>query len=188
MHYGEEGAFTGEISASMLVALGVSHVIIGHSERRQYFGETDDTVNRKLVAALKHRLVPIVCIGEHEEQRERGETEEVLCQQISRAIHQIDAARLHTMVIAYEPIWAIGTGKTATPDIAAQAHLVIRSEVARMVGRPVADAMRILYGGSVKPENAPALLSQPEIDGALIGGASLDPHSLNAIVKEGETN
>ena len=116
MHYAEEGAFTGEISASMLVALGVSHVILGHSERRQYFGETDDTVNRKLVTALKHRLVPIVCIGEHEEQRERGETAEVVCQQISRAIHQIDAARLHTMVIAYEPIWAIGTGKTATEE------------------------------------------------------------------------
>src|ERR1700683_938958 len=141
MHFAEEGAFTGEISASMLVALGVSHVILGHSERRQYFGETDDTVNRKLATALKHRLVTIVCIGEHEEQRERGETEEVLCQQISRAIHQLDAARLHSMVIAYEPIWAIGTGKTATPDMAAQAHLIIRSEVARMVGRPVADAM-----------------------------------------------
>jgi triosephosphate isomerase (TIM) len=187
MHYAEEGAFTGEISASMLVALGVSHVILGHSERRQYFGETDDTVNRKLVTALKHRLVPIVCIGEHEEQRERGETEDVLCQQISRAIHGLDAARLHSMVIAYEPIWAIGTGKTATPDMAAQAHLVIRSQVARLAGRPLADAMRILYGGSVKPENAHALLSQPEIDGALIGGASLDPHSLNSIVKAGET-
>jgi triosephosphate isomerase (TIM) len=183
MHYAEEGAFTGETSASMLVALGVSHVILGHSERRQYFAETDDTVNRKLVTALKHRLVPIVCVGEHEEQRERGETQQVICQQISRAIYQIDAARLHTMVIAYEPIWAIGTGKTATPAIAAEAHLIIRSEVARMVGRPVADAMRILYGGSVKPENAQALLNQPEIDGALVGGASLDPHSFDAIVQ-----
>jgi triosephosphate isomerase len=185
MHFAEEGAFTGEISASMLVALGVSHVILGHSERRQYFAETDDDVNRKLIAALKHHLVPIVCIGENEEQRERGTTEEVVCRQISRAIHQIEATKLRPMVIAYEPIWAIGTGKTATPAIAAEAHLIVRSEVARLVGRPVADALRILYGGSVKPENAGALLSQPEIDGALVGGASLDPHSLTAIVKAG---
>ena len=188
MHYAEEGAFTGEISASMLVASGVSHVILGHSERRQYFAETDDTVNRKLVTALKHRLVPIVCIGEHQEERERGETEEVLCRQISRAIRQIDAAKLHSVVIAYEPIWAIGTGKTATPAIAAEAHLIIRSQVALLVGRPIADAMRILYGGSVKPDNARALLNQPEIDGALIGGASLDPQSLDSIVKAGETS
>jgi triosephosphate isomerase len=185
MHFAEEGAFTGEISASMLVSLGVSHVIIGHSERRQYFGESDDDVNRKLIAALKHHLVPIVCVGENEEQRERGLTEEVVCRQISRAIHQIEATKLRPMVIAYEPIWAIGTGKTASPAIAAEAHLIVRSEVARLVGRPVADALRILYGGSVKPENAGALLNQPEIDGALVGGASLDPHSLTAIVKAG---
>jgi triosephosphate isomerase len=185
MHFAEEGAFTGEISASMLVSLGVSHVIIGHSERRQYFAESDDDVNRKLIAALKHHLVPIVCIGENEEQRERGLTEEVVCRQISRAIHQIEATKLRPMVIAYEPIWAIGTGKTASPAIAAEAHLIVRSEVARLVGRPVADALRILYGGSVKPENAGALLNQPEIDGALVGGASLDPHSLTAIVKAG---
>jgi triosephosphate isomerase len=182
MHFAEEGAFTGEISATMLVALGVSHVILGHSERRQYFAETDETVNKKLMAALKHRLVPIVCVGEQEEQRENGMTEEVLCRQITRALHQIDPAKLGPMVIAYEPIWAIGTGKTATPAIAAEAHLIVRSEVARLVGRPVADALRILYGGSVKPENCHALMSQPEIDGALIGGASLDPHSLAAIV------
>jgi triosephosphate isomerase len=183
MHFAEEGAFTGEISATMLVALGVSHVILGHSERRQYFAETDETVNKKLMAALKHRLVPIVCVGEQEEQRENGMTEEVLCRQITRALHQIDPAKLGPMVIAYEPIWAIGTGKTATPAIAAEAHLIVRSEVARLVGRPVADALRILYGGSVKPENCHALMSQPEIDGALIGGASLDPHSLAAIGK-----
>ncbi len=185
MHFAEEGANTGEISASMLSALGVSYVILGHSERRQYFAETDDTVNRKLIAALKHHLVPIVCIGEHEEQRESGTTEQVLCRQISQAIHEIDAARLRPMVVAYEPVWAIGTGKTATPAIAAEAHLMIRSEVARLVGRHVADALRILYGGSVKPENARALLSQPEIDGALVGGASLDPNSLTDIVKAG---
>jgi triosephosphate isomerase (TIM) len=185
MYFAEEGAFTGEISASMLVALGVSHVILGHSERRQYFGETDESVNRKLVAALKHHLIPIVCIGEHEEQRETGMTEEVLCRQISRAIQEIEPSKLRPMVIAYEPIWAIGTGKTATPAIAAEAHLIVRSEVARLAGRHVADSLRILYGGSVKPENARALLSQPEIDGALVGGASLDPHSLTAIVKAG---
>jgi triosephosphate isomerase (TIM) len=188
MHFAEEGAFTGEISATMLVALGVSHVILGHSERRQYFHETDETVNKKLVAALKHRLTPIVCVGEQEEQRENGMTEEVVCRQISRALHQIDPAKLGPMVIAYEPIWAIGTGKTATPAIAAEAHLIVRTEVARLVGRPVADALRILYGGSVKPENCNALMSQPEIDGALVGGASLDPHSLAAIVKAGEAS
>ena len=185
MHFAEEGAFTGETSASMLVALGVTHVILGHSERRQYFAETDDTVNRKLATALKHHLVPIVCIGEHEKERESGMTEQVVCRQISRAIHQIDPAKLRTMIVAYEPIWAIGTGKTATPAIAAEAHLIIRSEVARLIGRPMADALRILYGGSVKPENSEALLGQPEIDGALVGGASLDPHSLAAIVKAG---
>jgi triosephosphate isomerase len=185
MHCAEEGAFTGEISASMLVDLGVSHVIIGHSERRQYFGETDENVNEKLKAALKHHLSPIVCIGEREEQRESGMTTEVVCRQITRALDQIDPAKLHKMVIAYEPIWAIGTGKTATPALAAEAHLTIRSEVARLVGRPIADAMRVLYGGSVKPENAHALLSQPEIDGALVGGASLDPHSFAAIIKAG---
>jgi triosephosphate isomerase len=182
MHFAEEGAFTGEISASMLVALGVSHVILGHSERRQYFAETDEMVNKKLIAALKHRLVPIVCVGENEEQRENGMTEEVICRQVSQAIHQVDAGKLHPMVIAYEPVWAIGTGKTATPAIAAEAHFVIRSEIARLVGRPVADALRILYGGSVQPGNCKALVSQPEIDGALVGGASLDPHSLSVIV------
>jgi triosephosphate isomerase len=185
MHFAEEGAFTGEVSAGMLVDLGVSYVILGHSERRQYFAETDDTVNRKLVTALKHRLIPIVCVGEHEEQRENGMTEEVVCRQIHGALHGIDATRLHSLVIAYEPIWAIGTGKTATPAIAAEAHLIVRSEVARLVGRHLADGLRILYGGSVKPENAGALLSQPEIDGALVGGASLDPHSFAAIVKAG---
>jgi triosephosphate isomerase (TIM) len=188
MHFAEEGAFTGEVSAAMLVALGVTHVILGHSERRQYFAETDDTVNRKLVTALKHRLIPIVCVGEHEEQRESGMTEEVLRRQISQAIHQIDATRLRPVIIAYEPIWAIGTGKTATPAIAAEAHLMIRSEIARLVGRHFADSLRILYGGSVKPENAGALCSQPEIDGALVGGASLDPNSLAAIVKAGESS
>jgi triosephosphate isomerase (TIM) len=181
MHFAEEGAYTGEISASMLKALHVTHVILGHSERRQYFAETDETVHLKLVAALNHRLVPIVCVGEHLEERENGKTGEVLCRQIKLALAQIDPARLGPLVVAYEPVWAIGTGRTATPQLAAEAHLMIRSEVARVAGRPVADGLRILYGGSVKPENAASLLNQPEIDGALVGGASLDPHSFARI-------
>jgi triosephosphate isomerase (TIM) len=185
MHFDDAGAFTGEISPPMLLALGVTHVILGHSERRQFFCETDDSVNKKLVAALKHNLIPIVCIGEHEHERDAGMTREVLCRQISRALHQVDPAKLAPVVVAYEPIWAIGTGKTASPATAAEAHFIVRSEIARLVGRPIAEAMRILYGGSVKPENAEALLSQPEIDGALVGGASLDPQSFTAIVKAG---
>ncbi len=182
MHFAEEGAYTGEISASMLTALGVTHVILGHSERRQYFAETDETVHKKLVTALKHGLIPIVCIGEHLEERENGKTDEVLSRQISIAIQQINPAELTPMVVAYEPVWAIGTGKTATPEMAAAAHLVIRSQVARVAGRPLAESLRILYGGSVKADNAASLLNQPEIDGALVGGASLDPVSFSRIV------
>ncbi len=182
MHFAEEGAYTGEVSASMLTALGVTHVILGHSERRQYFAETDQTVHNKLVAALKHGLVPIVCIGEHLEERESGKTDEVLSRQISIAIQQINPAELAPLVVAYEPVWAIGTGKTATPEMAAAAHLIIRSQVARVAGRPLAEGLRILYGGSVKADNASSLLNQPEIDGALVGGASLDPISFAKIV------
>jgi triosephosphate isomerase (TIM) len=185
MHFDDAGAFTGEISPPMLLALGVTHVILGHSERRQFFCETDDSVNKKLVAALRHNLIPIVCIGEHGHERDDGKTREVLCRQISRAIYQIDPAKLASVVVAYEPIWAIGTGKTASPATAAEAHFIIRSEIARLVGKPIADTLRILYGGSVKPDNAEALLSQPEIDGALVGGASLDPQSFATIVKAG---
>jgi triosephosphate isomerase (TIM) len=183
MHFAEDGAYTGEICARMLTALGVSHVIIGHSERRQYFGETDKIVHSKLVTALKHRLTPIVCVGEHLEERESGRTQEILTRQVGLALQQINPAQLHPLVIAYEPVWAIGTGRTATPEVAAEAHLVIRGEVARVAGRQLADNMRILYGGSVKPENAVALLNQPEIDGALVGGASLDPNSFAKIVQ-----
>jgi triosephosphate isomerase len=185
MHYEDAGAFTGEICAPMLLSVGVTHVILGHSERRQYFCETDDGVNKKLVAALRHNLIPIVCVGEHETERDDGKTREVLCRQISRAIYQIDPAKLAPMVVAYEPIWAIGTGKTASPAMAAEAHFIVRSEIARLVGREIAEATRILYGGSVKPDNAAALLGQPEIDGALVGGASLDPNSFASIVKAG---
>jgi len=183
LHWGKEGAYTGEISAGMLVAVGCTHVIIGHSERRQYFGETDDTVNRKLQAALAAGLTPIVCVGEILQERESGLTEEVLRRQCQRGLSSVSGEEARKLVIAYEPVWAIGTGKTATPQIAAEAHVVIRAEAAKAVGKTVADNMRILYGGSVKPDNATALMSESEIDGALVGGASLDPKSFTAIVK-----
>jgi triosephosphate isomerase len=182
MYFADEGAFTGEISAPMLVALGATHILIGHSERRQFFGETDEWVNKKLLTALKHRLIPVVCVGEHLDQRNDGQTDAVLRRQTSRALDGIDAAAAEPIVIAYEPVWAIGTGKTATPEIAAEAHAIIRHEVAQLLGRATADRMRILYGGSVKPENAAQLCAQPEIDGALVGGASLDPASFAKIV------
>jgi triosephosphate isomerase len=183
LHWEKEGAFTGEISASMLLATGCTHVIIGHSERRQYFAETDDTVNRKLETALEAGLVPIVCVGEVLEEREAGLTEDVLRRQCVRAFSSISAKKAAKMVVAYEPVWAIGTGKTATPQLAAEAHALIRGEAAKAFGDDFADALRILYGGSVKPENAKALMAEEEIDGALVGGASLDPKSFSAIVK-----
>jgi triosephosphate isomerase (TIM) len=179
----KEGAYTGEVSAHMLRAAGCSHVIIGHSERRQYFSETDDTVNRKLKAALVEGLKPIVCMGEVLQEREAGLTEDVLRRQCSIAFGGISGAQAIPMVVAYEPVWAIGTGKTATPELAGEAHRVIRAEAAEAFGEGVAGQMRILYGGSVKPENTRLLMSHPEIDGALVGGASLDPKSLAAIVK-----
>jgi triosephosphate isomerase len=165
-----------------LVAAGCSHVILGHSERRQFFGETDETVNKKLHAALKYELTPIVCVGELLAEREAEQTEKVLVRQISRGLADVAAETARAIVIAYEPVWAIGTGKTATPEMAAEAHAIIRGEVARLLGHEIADGMRILYGGSVKPENAAALMGQPEIDGALVGGASLDPQSFAKIV------
>jgi triosephosphate isomerase len=183
MYWKEEGAFTGEISASMLLAVGCSHVIIGHSERRQYFGETDDTVNLKLKAALEAGLTPIVCVGEVLEEREAGLTEDVLRRQCLRAFHAISGKKAEKLVIAYEPVWAIGTGKTATPQMAGEAHALIRGEATKALGEQIASAMRILYGGSVKPENAKALMSEAEIDGALVGGASLDAKSFATIVK-----
>jgi len=183
MNWQAEGAYTGEICASMLVAVGVTHVIIGHSERRQYFGETDDTVNLKLKAALEAGLVPIVCVGEVLEEREAGLTGDVLRRQCLRAFHKVSAKKAGQMVVAYEPVWAIGTGKTATPEIAADAHAIIRSEVEQSFGEEFANHLRILYGGSVKPDNAHALMSAEGIDGALVGGASLDPVSFSKIVK-----
>jgi triosephosphate isomerase (TIM) len=183
LHWEKEGAFTGECNAAMLVAMGVSHVIIGHSERRQYFGETDDTVNLKLKSALEAGLAPIVCVGEVLEEREAGLTDDVLRRQCLRAFHAISGKKAAKLVIAYEPVWAIGTGKTATPQMAADAHGIIRTEAAKAFGQEHADNTRILYGGSVKPDNAKTLMSEVEIDGALVGGASLDPKSFTAIVK-----
>jgi triosephosphate isomerase len=183
LHWEKEGAFTGEVCPSMLLAIGCTHAIIGHSERRQYFGETDDIVNFKLKAALEAGLIPIVCVGEVLEEREANLTEDVLRRQCLRAFHAISAKKAAKLVVAYEPVWAIGTGKTATPQLASEAHSLIRGEAAKAFGQPFADAMRILYGGSVKPENAKALMAQEEIDGALVGGASLDPKSFAAIVK-----
>jgi triosephosphate isomerase (TIM) len=173
VHWASEGAFTGEISAPMLQELGVAGAIVGHSERRQYFGETDETVARRLFAAIEAGLGAIACVGESEEEREAGQTEFVLRLQVEAVK---DAVGAHDrLVVAYEPIWAIGTGKTATPNLAQEAHAYIKS----LLDVPV------LYGGSVKPENAAELLAQPDIDGALVGGASLDPDSLGAICRAG---
>jgi triosephosphate isomerase (TIM) len=183
MHFAEEGAYTGETSAAMLKAVGATHTLIGHSERRQYFAETDEVVNKKLHTALKHGIVPVVCIGEVLAEREAGQTADVLKTQIAGALVGITAEAAAPIVIAYEPVWAIGTGKTATPEMAVEAHKIVRAEVAKLLGAEVAAAMRILYGGSVKPDNATALLSEEEIDGALVGGASLKADSFAAIVK-----
>lgn len=183
IHWENEGAFTGEVAAGMLTAIGVTHVIIGHSERRQYFGETDATVNKKLLAALEAGLTPIVCVGEQIEEREAGITDDVLRRQCSQAFRGISGKKAHKIVVAYEPVWAIGTGKTATPQIAASAHATIRTEAAKAFGDTLAANLRILYGGSVKPENAASLMAEEEIDGALVGGASLDAKSFAAIVK-----
>lgn len=183
MYFADEGAFTGETSPLMLKAIGATHVILGHSERRQYFNETDETVNKKMLAALKHELKPIVCIGEVLAERESGKTEEVLLRQTRKAFAGVTAEQAGPVVIAYEPVWAIGTGKTATPEMAAEAHAIVRKEIASVLGDRAAEEMRILYGGSVKPENASALMNEPGVDGALVGGASLDPQSFSKIVK-----
>jgi triosephosphate isomerase (TIM) len=183
IHFAEEGAYTGETSVGQLIAVGGTHTLIGHSERRQYFAETDEIVNKKLHTALKHGIVPIVCIGEVLEEREAGKTASVLKTQVTGAFVGITPDAAAPIVIAYEPVWAIGTGKTATPEIAADAHRIIRAEVARLLGADIAAAMRILYGGSVKPDNATSLIGQEEIDGALVGGASLKPDSFEKIVK-----
>jgi triosephosphate isomerase len=183
VHWDKEGPFTGELSAPMLLAAGCTHVIIGHSERRQYFCETDSTVNKRLEAALDAGLTPICCVGEVLEERKAGLTDEVLRRQCNVAFRGISGERAAKLTVAYEPVWAIGTGHTATPEMAQEAHLTIREEAANAFGQQVADEMRILYGGSVKPDNVHALMAQPDIDGALVGGASLDPKSFAAICK-----
>lgn len=179
----KEGAYTGEVSAPMLAAIGCEWVIIGHSERRQYFGETDETVFKKIQAALEANLKPIVCVGERLEEREAGTTEVILATHFERGLAGLTTEQFSRVAIAYEPVWAIGTGRTATPEIAGQAHAFLRERVRERFGEAAADACRILYGGSVKPENIKALMAQPDVDGALVGGASLDPASYAAMVR-----
>ncbi|HTX14825.1 MAG TPA: triose-phosphate isomerase [Candidatus Baltobacteraceae bacterium] len=182
MHWEREGAFTGEISARMLVDAGCNGVIIGHSERRQYFGETDEMVHRKTKAALEAGLTPIACVGETLAEREGNLTDAVLKRQVKDGLCALTPAEFSRILVAYEPVWAIGTGRTATPEIAADAHRHIRNLVAAQFTPEQASTLRILYGGSVKPDNIKGLMAQDEIDGALVGGASLDPKSFAAIV------
>jgi triosephosphate isomerase len=182
MHWLDQGAYTGETSPLQLKALGVTHVLIGHSERRQYFNETDVTVNNKLKSALAHGLVPIVCVGELLAEREAGQTAAVIERQVAGALAGIDPAIAGPLVIAYEPVWAIGTGKTATPEIAQEAHQIVRAQIAKSLSPALAASTRILYGGSVKPDNTASLIAKEDIDGALVGGASLEAASFSQIV------
>jgi triosephosphate isomerase len=182
LHGRPEGAFTGEVSARMLVEAGCTAVIIGHSERRQYFNETDQTVHLKTKAALEEGLTPIVCVGEILSERESNLTEAVLQRQFEGGLGALTPAEFSRILLAYEPVWAIGTGKTATPELAAQAHRFLRELAAARFSFEEASALRILYGGSVKPDNIKGLMAQAEIDGALVGGASLDPKSFASIV------
>ena len=182
LYWEKEGAFTGEISGDMLTAVGAKWVLVGHSERRQYFGETDETVLKRTRAAVAAGLKPVVCVGETLQEREAGQTESVLDRQFEVGIAGLSADEFSEIAIAYEPVWAIGTGKTATPEMAQQAHAYLRSLVEQKYGSEAAASVRLLYGGSVKPENAKALMGQADIDGALVGGASLQPASFAAIV------
>jgi len=182
LHWEREGAFTGEISAAMIRDTGARYVIVGHSERRTLFGETNETVNKKTHAALTAGLVPIVCIGETLDQRDRNETMAVLDRQIKDSLDRVTGEQLSGMVLAYEPVWAIGTGRNATPDQAQEVHAFIRKRVTATHGEPAAAAVRILYGGSVKPDNIDGLMAQPDLDGALVGGASLKAESFLRIV------
>lgn len=182
LHWGKEGAHTGDVSAGMLLDAGCTHVIIGHSERRRDHGETDHQVNLKLKAALAAGLVPIVCVGETLEEREGGATERVLDRQFRGGFAGLTPLEFSRIMIAYEPVWAIGTGRTATPEMAAASHAVLRNLARKEFGESVTGALRILYGGSVKPDNIGGLMAQEEIDGALVGGASLEAESFAAIV------
>ncbi|HEX2155146.1 MAG TPA: triose-phosphate isomerase [Acidimicrobiia bacterium] len=179
----DEGAYTGEVSAPMLAKLSVSYVIVGHSERRQLFGETDETVNRKLQAVLRHGMTPIVCVGETLDQREAGEHTDVVVAQLRGGLRGIAAEAVATMAIAYEPVWAIGTGRTATPDDAGEMCETIRTEVGELAGSAEYESVRVLYGGSVNPGNIKSLMAKRHIDGALVGGASLDPDAFAAVAR-----
>ena len=183
MHFEKEGAFTGEISPAMLKDAGASHVILGHSERRQLFGETDDGVGKKARAAFDHGLTPIVCVGETLAEREAGRMLEVIERQLERGLRALSPDEAAVAIVAYEPVWAIGTGKTATPAQAQEVHVFIRKHVSASHGAPVAQALRILYGGSVKPDNIDGLMAESDIDGALVGGACLKPESFLRIVR-----
>lgn len=182
LHWEREGAFTGEISAAMVKEAGGDYAIIGHSERRRLFGETDETVNRKLVATLGAQLTPIVCIGETLEERESGETLAVLDRQVKAGLDGLNGDQMASLVIAYEPVWAIGTGRNATPEQAGEAHAHIRSRLRAWFGAHAADGCHVIYGGSVKPDNIHELMLQPDVDGALVGGASLDIRAFSEIV------
>jgi triosephosphate isomerase (TIM) len=183
LFWAREGAYTGETSGEMLRSAGATWVLVGHSERRQYFHETDTDVLKKTQAAIEEGLTPIVCVGERLDDHKAGKSGEVLVRQFAGGIAGLTEEQFERVIVAYEPVWAIGTGQTATPQIASQAHGLIRSEAEKRFGNDAAQRLRILYGGSVKPENIEALIREPEIDGALVGGASLDPQSFAKIVK-----
>ena len=178
-----QGAFTGEISPGMLVSAGCTYVIIGHSERRQHFNETDETVNKRIRAALNNDLIPVMCIGETEKERESKDTFFILDKQLKKGLEGFSSSDLQRLVIAYEPVWAIGTGRTATSGQAQEVHQFLRSMVEKSLGNVLAKSIRILYGGSVKPNNIEELMSMPDVDGALVGGASLDPETFSKIVR-----
>ncbi|MGR6117091.1 triose-phosphate isomerase [Aeribacillus composti] len=186
MHFEESGAYTGEISPVALADIGVDYVIIGHSERREMFAETDETVNKKVLAAFKHKLTPIVCVGESLAEREAGKTNEIVGDQVKKALAGVDASAVKNIVIAYEPIWAIGTGKSSSPEDANEVCAHIRGVITDIYSDDVANEVRIQYGGSVKPENIKDFLNQPEIDGALVGGASLEPRSFLQLLEAGQ--
>jgi triosephosphate isomerase len=183
MFWEAEGAFTGEVSPQMVLSSGCSHAILGHSERRQFFGDTDETINKKISAALKNDLIPVFCIGETLEEREQNKTFSVLDKQMEMGLIGFSAEALHSLVLAYEPVWAIGTGKTATSEQAQAVHAYLRQWIEKKFGDLLAKSIRILYGGSVKPDNVRGLMAMPDIDGALVGGASLDPESFSRIVR-----
>ncbi len=182
MHWLNEGPYTGQTSPTMLASINCDHVLLGHSERRIYAHETDDMVNWKLKAALAHSLVPMVCVGETLDKRESGLTEAVLEWQLSCALNGVKPEQAKPILIAYEPVWAIGTGSVAHPNQIGEAHRIIRRKVAAMLGQKAGDEVRVLYGGSVKPDNIAGLMAEPEIDGALVGGASLDPKSFASLI------